>query len=163
MQVACRAGLRQAVSMMLDPDLRQTLLDMAGHLAGARHDWWIIASAAVALHGADPGGVGDVDVLIDPRDAAALFAALGIASRPDRGDPLFRSEWFGRFPGCALPVEIFAGFALCEAGRWTPVVPRTRAAVMVGRALLHVPERAELKELLVRFGRPKDLIRAALL
>lgn len=152
--------------MKISDPLRETLIAVAQQLTIARHDWWIIASAAVALHGGDPGDVGDVgdvDVLLDPRDAPAVFAALGLPLDPGQGTALFRSEWFGTWHGAPLPVELFAGFALCEAGVWSSVLPRTRKEVKVDDAALYVPELAELKAMLLRFGRPKDLARAAAL
>lgn len=136
---------------------------MARVLAAARHDWWIISSAAVALHGRDPGAVGDVDVLLDPRDAGPVFAALGLALDPGQHTALFRSDWFGSWNGAPLPVELFAGFAVCTDGIWNPVQPETRQAVNIDGAVLYVPEREELKAMLLRFGRPKDLARAATL
>lgn len=132
-------------------------------MAPARHDWWIIASAAVALHGADPGAVRDVDVLLDPRDANAILPALGLEPVAGSADPKFRSDLFARWTGAPLPVEFFAGFHLLEDGEWNEIRPATRHEVRVGKATLFVPERAELKAMLLRFGRPKDLARAALL
>lgn len=145
-----------------DP-LRQTLIAVADRLRGTRHDWWIISSAAVALHGGDPGAVGDVDILLDPRDAPAVFAALGLPLDPGRGTAHFRSDWFGTWHGAPLPVELFAGFSLCEDGVWNSVLPKTRQVVTVDGAALYVPGREELKAMLLRFGRPKDLARAATL
>lgn len=143
--------------------LRQTLVAVADRLGSTRHDWWIISSAAVALQGGDPGAVGDVDVLLDPRDVPAVFAALRLPLVSGQGTSLFRSDWFGTWGGSPLPVELFAGFALCEDGRWNPVRPQTRRPVQVDGAVLYLPERAELKAMLLRFGRPKDLARAATL
>lgn len=149
--------------MKIADPLRETLIAVAQQLTIARHDWWIIASAAVALHGGDPGEVGDVDVLLDPRDAPVVFAALGLPLDPGQGTTLFRSEWFGTWHGAPLPVELFAGFASCEGGVWNAVLPKTRQAVTVDGAALYTPEREELKAMLLRFGRPKDMARAATL
>lgn len=129
----------------------------------ARQDWWIIASAAVALHGADPGAIGDVDVLIDPRDAGSVLTGLGLGAGPGMAGAMFRSDLFACWDAAPLPVELFAGFHLLEDGAWNPIHPLTRQAVQLGEAVLFVPERPELKAMLLRFGRPKDLARAALL
>ena len=51
--------------MDLAPPLRAALIEVAAIMAPARHDWWVIASAALALHGADPGPVRDIDVLFE--------------------------------------------------------------------------------------------------
>ncbi len=149
--------------MRLAEPLHDTLLAVARAVAPARHDWWILASAAVALHGADPGAVSDVDVLLDPRDVQTVLRGLGLAAAPGSADAQFRSDHFARWRTPPLPVEFFAGFHLLEAGGWNQIRPATRQAVRLDQATLFVPERAELKAMLLRFGRPKDLARAALL
>lgn len=144
--------------------LRRTLADLAPVLASqARHDWWIIASAAVALHGIDPGRIGDVDVLLDRRDAGPVFTALGLACEEGQRTGRFRSELFGTWRGSVLAVELMAGFLVNEESEWHEVWPRTRLAVPMGDHTLFVPDRAELRAMFTRFGRAKDLARAALL
>jgi hypothetical protein len=160
-QLALARGLRQAAIMQLAPELQATLGWTARALAPARHDWWIISSAAIALHGVEPGPIGDVDVLFDPRDAAAVLGPLGIDPRPGTGTELFRSAIFARWTATPMPVELFAGFELCEAGIWQAIRPETREQVRCGNALVYVPAREELAAMLRRFGRPKDLDRAA--
>lgn len=132
-------------------------------MAPAQHDWWIVASAACHLHGIDPGPVRDVDVLMDERDLAAVLAPLGLQPQPGQSDGLFRSRCFVSWDQAPLMVEFFAGFELCEAGRWNPVTLRSREWRKAGEVRLPVPSRGELAGLLRRFGRPKDLARAALL
>ena len=56
-------------------NLEATLLALAPALGAAQHPWWILGSAAVVLHGADPKEVWDVDVLLDQRDL--------VVARPD--------------------------------------------------------------------------------
>lgn len=149
--------------MLFGRSLDETLTAVAHAMAPARHDWWIIASAAVALHGVDPGVVDDVDVLLDPRDAGAILTGFGVEAAPGSADAKFRSDLFARWTGPPLPVEFFAGFHLLESGVWREIRPATRQAVSLDKATLFIPERAELKAMLLRFGRPKDLARAALL
>lgn len=162
--VACLMPIRQDPNMVLQQPLSATLAELAPVLArNARHDWWIIASAALALHGIDPGPVGDVDVLLDRRDVPAVFAALGLGDGAGQGTALFRSEHFGTWCGSDLPVELMAGFALQKDGEWREIRPRTRQGVGFVGYTLFVPERDELREMFVRFGRPKDLDRAALI
>lgn len=144
--------------------LSATLVDLATVLVQhTRHDWWIISSAAVALHGADPGPIGDVDVLLERRDVPAVFAAFGLRDCPGEGTTQFRSEHFAIWRGSAMPVELMAGFELHEGCVWHEIWPQTRQAVRLGDHTMFVPERHELRKLLTRFGRPKDLARAALL
>lgn len=149
--------------MELDPALRAALKDVAHAMLPAQREWWIIASAAMALHGVDPGTVRDIDVLLDPRDAPAVLGALGLEPRRGSGDSLFRSDLFVRWDGAALPVEFFAGFHLFEQGAWHAIALQSRQAVDLGGSLLYVPAADELLGLFRRFGRPKDLVRAAAL
>lgn len=149
--------------MDLPLPLRAALGEVATIMAPARHDWWIIASAALALHGVDPGPVRDVDVLFDPRDTDAVLAPLGLDPRRGTGDGRFRSDLFVTWTGGALPVELFAGFALFEGDAWTPVALATRQVLALDGHRLYVPSRDELHALLLRFGRDKDVKRAGLL
>ena len=148
---------------MLDSELRQTLVMLADALRGARDPWWIISSAAVALHGVAPIVVGDVDVLTSVGDARRLMDALGITPIEDGASSLFRSTLFGRWETPPLVVEIMAGFHVATAAGWTEVLPRTRVPIFVEGCAVYVPERAELAEMLRLFGRPKDLARVRLL
>ena len=66
-----------------DPLLRTFEL-VAAAMAAARHDWWIIASAACQLHGIDPGPVRDVDVLFDVRDVSAVLEPLDSSRSKDK-------------------------------------------------------------------------------
>lgn len=149
--------------MITHRDLESTLLALQPALDLARHPWWILGSAAVVLHGADPDEIWDVDVLLDPRDCAAVFAVLGLTPKPGQADSRFRSAVFHRWNQASLPVELFAGFCLFEEGEWHEFVPQTRIAAMIGAARAFVPEREELIALLQRFGRPKDQRRIAAL
>ena len=135
---------------------------VAAEMAAAREPWWVIGSAALALHGVDPGEIADVDVLLGARDARTLFDSLGLNSDP-RPDDRFRSDLFARWEEPPLAVEFMAGFAVCERGDWMPVEPVTRDAVTVGDGTLYVPALLELRMLFERFGRDKDLDRVRLI
>ncbi|MES2421223.1 MAG: hypothetical protein V4595_07970 [Pseudomonadota bacterium] len=148
---------------MLAPDLRKTLVMVAEAMRDARDPWWVIASAAVALHGVTPIEVGDVDLVMSVGDACRLMDALGITPIEDGASSLFRSTLFGRWKTPPLVVEIMAGFHVATAAGWTEVLPRTRMPVFVEGAVVYVPERVELAEMLRLFGRPKDLERVRLL
>jgi len=132
-------------------------------MAEPEDDWWIISSAAVALHSEAPLEVGDVDVLLSSNDARRLFPRLGIAPLPEPGNALFRSAIFGRWDAPPLTVEFMADFQYCRDGRWIDVAPGSRDRIDVHGATLFVPAREELRALLLSFGRAKDLDRAALL
>jgi hypothetical protein len=127
---------------------------VAEEMADARDPWWIIGSAAVALHGGETS-VADIDLLTSERDARALLARHDGAAPPAPSD-LFRSRVFGQIGGAALPVEVMAGFAVRTAAGWREILPRSR--VPIGGVF--VPEAGELLAMLETFGRAKDHSRA---
>jgi hypothetical protein len=145
----------------MDRALHDTLLTVAEAMVTARDSWWIIASAAAALHGADID-VADVDLLVSLRDGEALLARLGPTHAPTPSDR-FRSDLFGCWTGAPLPVDIMAGFHVLDAGGRREIRPATRIAVPLGSATLYTPSIPELIEHCHLFGRPKDLARAAIL
>lgn len=127
----------------------------------AREPWWIIGSAAVALHGADPGHVADVDVLLSPADARRILPTIGVELQQGSAHAAFRSSIFGTWSGTtSLPVEFMADFHRRSGEAWLPVQPATRRYIDVDGVVAFVPERAELQAILAAFGRPKDLERA---
>lgn len=139
--------------------LAATLARVRDALAGAQGAYWIIGSAAVVLHGARTS-VADVDVLCaDPANARALIETLTGEVLDETGGALFRSAVFGRCGATSLPIEVMAGFAV----RGVPVILATREWREIGGVAVPVPSRVELIALLDRFGREKDLARAALL
>lgn len=137
---------------------------MVAELCGPAADpWWVIGSTAVALHGAPVEDVGDVDLLMSGRDARAALLWVGV--QPDHGSAteLFRSAVFGTWTGPPLPVEVFGDFEFAGPAGWARVAPNSREPVPVGSHTLFVPSATELKQMLIGFGRPKDLARARLL
>jgi hypothetical protein len=147
----------------LSGPLRETLIEVADLCAPAADPWWIISSAAVALHGAEIDQVRDVDVLMSVHDAAAALLRAGARHDGGQGAARFRSQVFGVWSGAPLPVEIFGGFEFAGAEGWTPVRPQTRHRVELDGRGLFVPAAAELRAMLIGFARPKDLARARLL
>ena len=148
---------------MLSANLRQTLVMTADALEGAQDPWWVVSSAAVALHGVTPVEVGDVDVLMSVADAQWAMDRLGVVPIEDGASALFRSTLFARWEMPPLVVEIMAGFHVATGSGWTKVLPRTRVPIFVDERVVYVPDRAELAEMLRLFGRPKDLERVRLL
>ena len=148
---------------MLACDLRETLVMTAGAMRDAHDPWWVISSAAVALHGGAPIAVGDVDVLMSVGDARRLMDRLGVVPIVGGASSLFRSTLFTRWETPPLVVEIMAGFYVAAGAGWTEALPRTRVSVLVEGSVVYVPDRAELAEMLRLFGRPKDLERVRLL
>jgi hypothetical protein len=146
--------------MTISSALSESLDAISAIMDQAYDPWWIIASAAVALHGADAGHVADVDVLLSVPDAKRILPTIGIELQGGSAHPAFRSSIFGTWCDTALPVEFMADFQVMLGEEWLPVQPTTRQVVRAGNGIVFVPEKAELQALLTSFGRPKDMERA---
>ena len=149
--------------MDIAPQLRESLITVGCVMAYARDPWWIIASAAAALHGARPITVGDVDVLLSPDDACRILPGLGLVAKRGTGSAIFQSDIFATWMEPPLPVEFMAGFRRLAGAEWVEVEPRTCQRVMLDDVTLNIPERAELQAMFESFARPKDIERAGLL
>jgi hypothetical protein len=137
----------------LAPDLAAALAEVRAAAAAARDPWWIIGSAAMALHGVRGLGVGDVDLLMSRGDAATLLRSKRVEPVPGEGAGRFRSDVFGRWRAGAYVVETMGGFHV--DGR--ELVPTTR----VETGGFYVPAVVELIAMCELFGRPKDEERAS--
>lgn len=149
--------------MSLPAPLVETLGSVAAMMKETQDPWWIIASAAAALHGAKPITVADVDILLSVADIGRILPQLGIEPYPAPPNPIFRSRVLAKWPGPPVPVDLMAGFEHRVGDTWHPVQPATRQAISIGAATVYVPERDELRRIIEGFGRPKDLERARLL
>lgn len=147
----------------LGRDVAATLVRLTEAMADARDDWWLIGSTAVALHGADPGTIADIDVLLSEADARRILPMLGLPAAEGRPDDRFASQVFASWHAAPLPVEFMAGLSRRAGGQWQPVLPRSRVEVVGEGWKVFVPGRAELAAILRSFGRPKDLRRLAAL
>lgn len=137
---------------------------MVATVATAAADpWWIISSAAAALHGADVSDVADVDLLMSVRDARRVLAVIGLAPQAGTASPHFKSKIFGCWHDPPLPVDIMGGFQVAASAGWRPVRLSSRERVTVDGHALHIPSTKELIGLYRVFGRPKDLQRALVL
>ena len=145
--------------MPISDALAGSLPAIASTMAVAEDRWWIIGSAAVALHGADLTDVRDVDIVLSIADAARILSHLGIAPDAGAGHPDFRSRIFATWGGAALPVEFMADFHCRSRDRWLPVQPTTRIAISGEGWTVFVPDKDELGAILAMFGRPKDIER----
>ena len=135
-------------------------LDIVGRASRVAHDpWWLIGSAAMALHGAEVEA-GDVDLLTSVADAHAFCGALDGVQVVRPPSDRFRSDMLVEILGAPMRIEVMAGFDVRHQGRWIPVAPRTRRQVIWNGQPLFVPDVAELATLCRTFGRPKDLVRA---
>ncbi|WP_435417162.1 hypothetical protein WAB17_09730 [Parerythrobacter aurantius] len=149
--------------MILGRELEETLAALSAVMASAQEDWWLIGSAAVALHGADPGKIADVDVVLSEADAWVILPQLGLPVQGGPGHHQFASHIFATWRAAPLPVELMAGLRQCIDGAWHAVQPQTRVGKWGEGWQVFVPEREELAAILRSFGRPKDLARLAAL
>lgn len=122
-----------------DPALAASLAQLAQVMRDTRDDWWVIGSAAVALHGGDPGEIADIDVIVSRRDLDALYERLSLADTPDAGKAMFRSQRFGLWSEPALPVEFMAGLQVLRGGQWLSVQVQSRAIVRCGTSMCSCP------------------------
>lgn len=141
---------------MWEADLSKTITYLTDALEHARDPWWIIGSAAVALHGANPGEIADVDVLLSERDARAVFAILGLPIQAGSPDDQFASVLFAAWTKPPLTVEFMAGLSTMQGGLWEQVALTTRETHEVFGRPVFLPSVSELSDLLRRFGRAKD-------
>lgn len=147
----------------IPPALVETLQRLSADLDALQDEWWLIGSAALVLNGAEIAIAGDVDLLTTPSAARRLAERWGCALNVLGPTDHFRSEIFFSWKETPLPIDVMAGFEVSSAGDWTPVWPRTRMEIRWLGGTYFTPSRAEMLELLVRFDRPKDRKRAALL
>lgn len=133
---------------------------LAELLRDAREPWWIIGSVAVELHGTQAGSIRDIDVLLGNGDAERYFRLLKLSNVAETADPLFRSDLFAAWTETPVTIELMAGLKVKRAGAWQALTIQSREEAREG---LFVPARAELRDILISFGRDKDLQRAAAL
>lgn len=152
---------------MTEPQISKALasaLDVVAEgCADLRDPWWVFGSAGMALIGVPGLTPPDVDLIVTPRDAAALLARWNAEPLKGAPSPLFRSQIFAKAQVAALPIEIMAGFEAFSDGGWSPVIPSTREEIAWNGRQLFTPSAAEQAAICRRFGRPKDLARVALL
>lgn len=147
----------------MTPELVAGLKAVAEAMTDAQDSWWIIGSAAVALHGGAPLTVADIDLLASPADARRLAVRWGATPEPPGDHSLFRSSVHFEHRLAGATVDVMADLSVNGPPGWSLLRPRSRTAISVGGGVLYAPDRAELIEILHLFGRPKDLDRAALL
>ncbi len=139
--------------------------DLAPALLSLTEPWSLIGSAAIMIAGADIGDCPDLDILTTGRGAEALEAAWSgrrdTAYAPDR-DSLFRSR-FSAYDFPAGRVEVMGDLLLKRGEAWASVAIPETVGARLGRLPVRIPAVADQIAMLERFGRPKDLAKAALL
>ncbi len=146
--------------MGLTKSFETALLECATQMQLATDLWWIIGSVSMALHGIDPGPIGDIDILVSKRDGLALGQEWKCENCAGSGTERFRSEILLKHRVLGVDVEVMAGLEVRHQTGWHPVLPETRQKVVRQGVVLFVPEQTELISIFKRFGREKDIERA---
>ena len=144
---------------MLRAGLANALAELGKAMRRAEDPWWLIGSAAMALHGADVS-VADIDLMVSVDDADRLFG--GCVGRGRQSD-LFRPERHGAWMASGMVVDVMARLEVRSNDRWVAVAPPAREALRLGDIDLFTPGAAGPLALCRLFGRPEDRQRAALL
>ena len=126
-------------SATLPPRPLAALCAVADALAGAR--WLLSGSAGRALLGC-PVRPRDIDLEVDPHDAVAVAAALGVELRPAQGGG--RRSRRGRLARAGVEVDVTCGLAIdAPGGRLAPdfalMWERAHPVVIAGRAIRAAP------------------------
>lgn len=127
-------------------------------------DWWIIGSTAMVLCGVEGVEPDDVDILGSGRTLERFLGRWGVEADESRHGAQFRSHPYQRviLDGCT-PIEVMGDLLVLSDGAWLPVVPASRLPVGDAGAKVYVPTLEDQSEILKRFGRPKDLAKAAMI
>lgn len=147
---------------MLQDDLSAALTELAGLLAEAHQPWWVVGAAAVTLNGGEPGAFRRIEVVLSNGDLRRICELRGVEPVSRQGTPLTRSRRALSVPLGAYEAKLMVLLEVRQGGAWVPVQPRTRVAFgLAGGATVFAPDRNEMIALLHRYGRAKDLARAA--
>jgi len=125
-------------------------------MQGAHNPWWVIGPAAVALHGADVGGLKHIDVLVSPGDARRISDLMTCRKFRRQGTPLLRARSTLETALGEVPAEFHSWLEVRSGGDWRPLALQSRVPIEVGEALMPVPARDELVEMLSLYGTGAD-------
>ena len=151
---------------MTPNDLERLLLRLAPALDALAEPWSLIGSAALIVAGSAWPACDDVDILTTEAGALALEVAwAGWRDPAYAPDPSarFRSR-FSRYDFAPGKAEVMGGLMLRGPdGTWSPVEVWDLRPARFGGRDWPVPSLADQARILKRFGRPKDLEKAAFL
>jgi hypothetical protein len=147
----------------MDSPLLHTLKHLLAHAPEGRNDWWLIGSGALAVMGLKVEAR-DVDLLTTYEGGLVWLEAFRVQATPKSGDGLFRSKIFKSLEiEGGLDLEIMGGLEVNGPEGWQGLIPQTRRAIATPAGTVYVPEPDEMLDILMLFGRPKDMDRATLL
>ncbi|MGL4490445.1 MAG: hypothetical protein ACRCU5_13485, partial [Rhizobiaceae bacterium] len=104
------------------------------------------------------------DVVADGNLLRRVLAKAQLTAFEPKPHHQFRSNPYGRIPVAGgVDIEVQGDLELFEHGAWTRLNFASRVSVTLGNTVLYVPSVEEQYRIFHRFGRAKDLEKAALL
>jgi hypothetical protein len=148
----------------MSPDQLAALLDrLAADLEALQEPWVVFGSAAMVIRGMDEPQIPDLDIFTTEPGAAFLESAWARwrsgGYQPDPDAP-FRSR-FSRYEAPEGVFEVMGGLRHRTDEVWTPVTIEATERLPFRDRVWPVATTAEHARILRRFGRTKDLARAA--
>ncbi len=148
----------------MDARLETGLFRLLELLDGEQEPWWIIGSTAMVLSGIEGIVPEDIDVVAEGDMLRRVLAKAGVTEVAPKPHNQFRSNPYARIPVAGgADIEVQGDLELFENGAWTRLNFASRVPVPLGNATLYVPCLDEQVRIFRRFGRAKDLMKAALL
>lgn len=150
--------------MTTKEEIIKTLHEAADGLLMLKDDFFIFGSAALSLAGIDIETVNDIDIAVSQRDADTLKETWQKRKKdlPEKESTLFRSDLtcydFG-----PMDIEISGNMEIHTKNGWQPFVIYDYEVLPIGKLLVKVPTPEEQKNILLLFGRGKDLERIAII
>ena len=145
----------------MSPELLRSAQRIA-RIMPADGDWWIIGSAALALSGVDVEPR-DIDVFAAPGIIEQARLALDVPAMPSGNDRFRSTPYFQFQPEGGLEIDFMGGLEIRVDDAWVRLRIESVLPVTIGNVSLFVPSLEEQGRILRLFGRPKDLVRAAMI
>ncbi len=147
----------------MDCRLEKGLERLSALMADEPEPWWIIGSAALILSGIAGIVPDDIDVVGDRAMLRRVLAKARVKESEPKTHLQFRSSPYTRIKvDGGTDIEVQGDLELRENGAWVRLVFASRVAVTIGSARVFVPGIEEQRQIFRRFGRAKDLAKAAI-
>ena len=148
---------------MLTADFVRTIEATAHCLNAGQMEWMMFGGAAMILHGFDIPPAKDIDIIVSGGTAARLMDELSLVNYANPESQLFRSDYLLRPKFGPVPVEILGNFRIWIGQAWHPVRVAQVVEVKIESQRVFVPELNDLASIFDLSGRPKDVIRSAMI
>ncbi len=148
---------------MLTADFVRTIEATARSLNAGQMDWMMFGGAAMILHGFEICPAKDIDIVVSGGTAARLMDELSLVNHANPGSQLFRSDYLLRPEFGPVLVEIMGNFRIWNGQAWHAVRVAQVVEVKIGSQRVFVPGLNDLASIFDLSGRPKDVIRSAMI